>query len=135
MSLKLNAKLYSLGVVDMSLTKRLASKTVELTHDWKLFCSGVESPKFAQVGVGILVSPQLANRVDEWIPLRIKVCMLKLKLLRRSLCLIQVYGPHASAPYLEFEQLVSDALLMVKTNKSTILQVEFNAYLGNDAGE
>jgi len=33
----------------------------------KLFYSDVEPAQFAQAGVGILVSPQLANCVDEWI--------------------------------------------------------------------
>jgi len=60
----------------------------ELDDGWKLFYSGVEPAQLAQAEVDILVSPQLASCVDEWIPLGGRVCMLRLKLLGRSQCLI-----------------------------------------------
>jgi len=83
------AKRLSLDVVAIFSTKRGGSNTMELDDWWKLFYSGVNPAKFAQAVVGILVSPQLANCVDEWIPLGVRLCMLRLKLLGRSLCLIQ----------------------------------------------
>jgi len=69
------------------LTER-GSNTVELDDGWKLFYHGVEPTKFAQAGVGVLVSPQLTNRVDECISLGEKVCILRLELFDRCLCLI-----------------------------------------------
>ena len=62
------AKRLSLDIAGISSTKRCGSNIAELDNGWKLFCSGVESAQFAQAGVEILVSFQLANFVDEWIP-------------------------------------------------------------------
>ena len=77
---------YSLDVAGISSTKRRGSNTVELDDWWKLFYYGVESEQFAQAGMGILIkacwyllSTQLANCVDEWIPLGGRVGMLRLK--------------------------------------------------------
>ena len=69
----------------------------ELDDGWKLFYSGVQPAQFTQARVGIFVSPQLARCVGEWMPLTESVCMFRLKLLNRSLCLIQVYAPNSSA--------------------------------------
>jgi len=56
------------------------------------------------------LNPLLANCVDECISLGGMVCMLWLKLLGRSLCLIQAYGPKSSTQYLEFVEESSNAL-------------------------
>jgi len=62
-----------------------------------------------------------------------RVCMLRLKLLSRSLCLIQAYGPNSSALYLKFVEEISCVLRRVKTNKCAILLGDFNPRVGNDA--
>jgi len=62
------AKQYSPDVVGISSTKCCDCSTVELDHGWKLI-SNDEPAQFAQAGVSILVSPQLANCLDDWIPL------------------------------------------------------------------
>ena len=49
----------------ISSTKRQGSGTVELNDGWKNFYSGVDAAKSAQAGVGLLVSPNMA----EWLPL------------------------------------------------------------------
>jgi len=49
-----------------------------------------------------LVSLQQANCVNEWIAIAGTVCMLMLKLLERSLCFVQVYGPNSSELYQQF---------------------------------
>jgi len=77
------ADLSSAEVVGISATRSSDSNTLELDNGWKLFSSGVEPAKFAQAGVSILVSPQLASCVDEWVPPGGRVCMLRLKLLDR----------------------------------------------------
>ena len=79
------AKRCSLDIIGISSTGRRGCSTVELDDEWKFFYSGVEPAKFAQAGVGILVSHQLANCVDEWIRQEWGVCMLPLKLLA-ALC-------------------------------------------------
>ena len=106
------AKRYFLDVVGISSTKRRDSDNVELDDVWKLFYSGIASAHFAQAGVGVLVSlsPQLTNSVDEWIPLGGRVCMLMLKLLGRSHCLKQAYGPSSCALYLQFVEDINYAL-------------------------
>ena len=66
------SKRYSLGVVAISSENRRGSNTVELDEEWKHFYSGDEPAQFAQAGVCIFVSPQLANCADEWIPCKEK---------------------------------------------------------------
>ena len=61
--------------------------------------------------MGILTSPRLSDCVSDWIPLGSRVCMLKLKVLDRSLCLLQVYAPNATSEYQTFVDEVNDALL------------------------
>ena len=48
----------------------------------------------AQAGVGLLVSPNIAECVVDWVPLERRVCLLKLRLQERSLCVLQVYTPN-----------------------------------------
>ena len=78
----------------ISSTKRRGSGTVELNGGWKVFCSGVDAALCAQAGVGLLVSPNMAECVVDWVPLGGRVCLLKLRLLERSLCVLQVYVPN-----------------------------------------
>ena len=47
--------------------------------------------------------------------------MLKLKVLDRSLCLLQVYAPNATSKYQAFVDEVNDALLRVSPTESTVL--------------
>jgi len=128
------AKRHSLDVVGISSTKGRGSNTVELDDGWKLSCTGVEPAKFTQAEVRILVRPQLVKCVDEWIPLGERVCMLTLKLLDRSVCLIQAYAQNASALFPEFVNETSDVLRRVKVNESTIYLEDFNAHVVKDAG-
>ena len=93
------AKRYYLDIIGVSLTKRCGSGTVDLDGRWKLFYSGVDPSMSAQAGVGILTSPRLSDCVSDWIPSGSLVCMLKLKVLGRSLCLLQVYAPNATSKY------------------------------------
>ena len=86
----------------------------------------------AQAGVGILASHRLSDSVSDWIPLGSRVCMLKLKVLDRSLCLLPVYAPNATSEYQAFVDKVNDALLRVSSTESTVLIVEFNAYVGTE---
>ena len=47
--------------------------------------------------------------------------MLKLKVLNRSLCLLQVYAPDATSEYEAFVDEVNDALLRVSPTEFTVL--------------
>ena len=58
--------------------------------------------------------------------------MLKLKVLDRSLCLLQVYAPNATNEYQAFVDEVNDALLRVSATESTVLMGDFNANVGTD---
>ena len=83
----------------------------------------------AQAGVKILTSPRLSDCVSDWIPLGSRVCMLKLKALDRSLCILQVYAPNAATEYQDFVDKVNDALLQVSPTESTVLVGDFNAHV------
>ena len=74
----------------ISSTKRQGYVTVELNGGWKIFYSGVDAATSAQAGVGLLVSPNIAECVIDWVPLGGRVCFLKLRLQERSLYLTGV---------------------------------------------
>ena len=57
------AQQYRLDVVGISSTKRQGSGNVELNGGWKVFYSGVDAAMSAQGGVGLLVSPNIAECV------------------------------------------------------------------------
>ena len=93
------AQQYRLDTVGISSTKRRSSGTVELNSGWKIFYSGVDAAMSAQAGVGLLVSPNMAECVVDWIPLGGRVCLLKLRLQERSLCILQEYSPNVESQY------------------------------------
>ena len=80
----------------------------------------------------MLTSPRLSSCVSDWIPLGLRVCMLKLKVVDRSLCLLQVYAPSTTSEYEDFVDNVNDALLRVSTTESTGLMGDFNAHVGTN---
>ena len=123
---------YYRDIIGVSSTKRRGSGTVDLDGGWKLFYSGADPSMSAQAGVGILTSPRLSDCVSDWIPLGSRVCMLKLKVLDRSLCLLQVYAPNATSEYQTCVDEVNDALLRVSATESTVLMGDFNAHVGTD---
>ena len=53
----------------------------------------------AQAGVGLLVSPNMAECVVDWVQLGGRVCLVKLRLQERSLCILQVYAPTIESQY------------------------------------
>ena len=79
------AKRYHFDIIGVSSTKRRDSGTVDLDGGWKLFYSGADPSMSAQVSVGILTSRRLSDWLSDWILLGSRVCMLKLKVLDRSL--------------------------------------------------
>ena len=105
---------------------------MDLDGGWKLFYSGADPSMSAQAGVGILTSPRLSDCVSDWIPLRSRICMLKLKVLDRSLRLLQVYAPNATSEYQTFVDEINDALLRVSPTESTVLMGDFNAHVGTN---
>ena len=69
------AKKYHLDIVGVSFTKKRDSGIVDLDGRWKLFYSDADPSISAQADVGILTSPQLSNRVFDWILLGSRACM------------------------------------------------------------
>ena len=86
------AQQYRLDIMGISSTKHRASGTAELNGGWKIFYSGLDAAMPAQAGVGLLVSPNMAECVVDWVPQGGKVCLLKPRLQERSLCILQVYA-------------------------------------------
>ena len=105
---------------------------MELDGGWKLFYSGADASTSAQAAVGVFTSPPLSDCVSNWIPLESRFCMLKLKVLDRLLCLLQVYAPNATREYQAFVDEVNDALLRVSLTESTVPMRDFNAHVGTD---
>ena len=75
------AQQYRLDIVGISSTKRQGSGIVELNGGWKIFYSSVDAAMSAQAGIDLLVSPNIAECVVDWVPLEGRVCLLKLRLL------------------------------------------------------
>ena len=119
-------------IVGVCLTKRRGSGTVNLDDRWKLFYSGADPGMSAQAGVGILTIPRLSDCVSDWIPLRSRDCMLKLKVLNRSLCVLQVYAINGTSEYQAFVDEINDALLRVSPTEYRVLSVDFNSDVGTD---
>ena len=112
--------------------QKRGSKTEDVDGGWKLLYSGAGPKMSAQAGVGILTSRRLSNCVLGWIPLESRICMLKLKVLDWTLCLLQVYAHNATSEYQAFVDEVNDALLRVSPTGSTVLMGDFNAHVGTD---
>ena len=124
------AKTYHLDLIKVSSTKRHNSGTVDLDGEWKLFYSGADMS--AQAGVGIFTTPRFSDCVSHWISLGSRVSMVKLKVLDRSLCLLQVHAPNATSEYQVFVDGVNAALLQVSPTESTVLMRDFNVHDGTD---
>ena len=126
------AQQYRLDVVGISSTKRRGSGTVELNGGWKIFYSGVHAAMSAQAGVGLLVSPNIAECVVDWVPLGGTVCLLKLRLQERPLCILQVYAPNIESQYEAFLEEVEVALEKATSSESLVLLGDFNTHVGID---
>ena len=85
-----------------------------------------------QAGVSIFVSSCLVHCVTDWIPLGGRVCLLKLRLQKRSLCIFQVYAPNAETQYRSFLNKVGVALQKVTCAESIVLVGDFNAHVVTD---
>ena len=102
---------------------------------WKFFYFSAGLSMSAQAGVGILTSPRLPDCVSDWIPLRSRVCIFKLKVLDLSLCLLEVYSPNTTSEYQAFVDEVNGALLRVSPTESTVLMGDFNTHVGTDTNK
>ena len=66
------------------------------------------------------------------VPLGGRVCLLKLRLQKRSLCILQVYAPNIELQYEAFLEEVEVALGKATSSKSLVLLGDFNAHVGTD---
>ena len=87
---------------------------------------------FAQAGVGLLVSPNIAECVVDWVPLEGKVCLLNLRLQKRSVCILQVYAPNIKSQYEAFPEEVEVALEKATSSEFLVLLGDCNAHAGID---
>ena len=123
---------YHLDIVRVSSTKCRFSDTAELNEGWKLFYSGVDVTISSKAGIGIFVSPRLAHCVTNWIRLGKRFCLLKLRIQKRSLCILEVYAPNAETQYQPFLDEVGVALQEVTYAKLIVLLGDFNAHVSTD---
>ena len=71
---------YHLDIEGILSTKHRGSGTVELKGEWKIFYSSFDVAMSTQAGVGLLMSFNIAECVDNWVSLGRRVCFLKLRL-------------------------------------------------------
>ena len=86
----------------------------------------------AQAGVGLLVSPNIAECVVDWVPVGGRVCLLKLRLQERSLYILQVYAPNKESQDEAFLEEVEVALGKATSSECLVLLNDFNAHVGID---
>ena len=98
----------------------------------EIFNSGADAAMSAQAGVGLLVSPIIAECIVDWVPLGGRVCLLKLRLHERSLCVFQVYALNTESHYKAFREEVEVALRKATSSESFALSCDFNAHVGID---
>ena len=117
----------------ISSTKRRGSGTAELNGGRKIVYSGVDAAMSAQAGVGFFVSDNIDECVVDWVPLGGRVCLLKLSLQERSLCILQMYAPNMKLQYEAFLKEVEIALGKATPSESLIVLLgDFNAHVGID---
>ena len=114
----------------ISSTKRRGSGTVKLNGGWKIFYSGIDVATSAQAGVGLLVSPNMAECVIDWAPLGGRVCLLKVRLQERSLCILQVCAPNMETQCEAFLGKVEVVLGKATPLESLVFLGDFNAHVG-----
>ena len=86
----------------------------------------------ARAGVGIFVSPRLAHCLTDWIRIRGRFHLLKLRLQEGSLCILQMYAPNAEAQYQPFLDEVIVVLQKVTSAESILLLGDFNVHVCTD---
>ena len=86
----------------------------------------------SQAGVGLLGSSIIAECVVDCVPLEGRVCLLKLRLQKRSLCVLQVYAPNMESQYEAFLEEVKDALGKATSSESLVLLGDFHEHVGID---
>ena len=126
------AKKYKLDIVGLSSTKRKGSGILDL-NSYKLFYSGCDPTTRAMAGVGILTSTRLAERVIDWIPVSMRIGILKVKLDKSTLNFVQVYAPNKESEYESFIDELESALDSIPDTESYVILGDFNAHVGSDA--
>ena len=80
----------------------------------------------------LLESPNIAKFVVDWIPLGGRVCLLKLKLQERSLCILQGYAPNIKSQCEAFPEEVEVALGKATSSESLVPLGDLDAHVGID---
>ena len=83
-----------------------------------------------QAGVGLFVSPSMAECVVDWVPQGGRVCLIKLRLQERPLCVLQVYAPNMKSQYEAFLEEIEVALGKTTSSESLARFGDFNAHVG-----
>ena len=74
----------------------------------------------------------MAECAVDWILLGGRVCLLKLKLQQRSLCILQMYAPNMESQHEAFLEEVEVASGKATSSESFVLLSYFNPHVGID---
>ena len=116
---------------------RQNADTVELNGEWKNFYLGADAAMSAQagVGLGLLVNPNIAEYIVDWVPLGGRVCFRNLRLQERSVCVFTVLQVYAFNMESQYEAVLEEdeiALGKVTSSESLVLLGDFNTPVGID---
>src|SRR5699024_6460311 len=121
---------YKSQLIGISSTKRIDAEPEpkEVHRGWKLYLSRVSPSVRAHAGVGMLVSPALADMVTEWLPISGRVALLRIHLPEgKNLVFVQAYAPNAEAEYPAFLDELEGSFARISPSESLILMGDFNA--------
>ena len=79
-----------------------------------------------------LTTTLMAECVVDWVALGGRVCLLKLRLQKQSLCILQVYVPNIELQYEALLEEVEVALGKATSSEYLVLLGDFNAHVGID---
>lgn len=97
-----NANKYRLAIPEVSLTMRRGKEFFVLNNGWQLFCSNVDQSVYAQERVSMVTRPSLADAVLEWKSVNEEVALMRLRLKKTTIIVIQVHGTSTEKGYAAF---------------------------------
>ncbi|KAL1447016.1 hypothetical protein WDU94_015647 [Cyamophila willieti] len=121
----------NLNILGISEMRWLGSGSVNI-DDHQVYYSGTNNGKH-ELGVGIIMTREVAKAVDNFIPVSDRVMLIQLKAQPIDMNIIQVYAPTTDGADEEVEELynsINQVLRKLKKEDLTIIMGDFNSKLG-----
>lgn len=129
-------KTHKVDILGISEVKKKGSGEAKLERDYTLIYAGVPKGSFAKEGVGIAMTPEMFNKLEDWEPVSSRIIAADFQMSIGKVTLVQVYAPTEDTVLADKELFYSDLQRLVNRirNKGryAILSGDFNARTGCD---